>query len=51
MVPFFFPGLDIKTYTNFQKKPDTSAPRNHSWYATIHSNNKPLAVLKTTRCD
>ena len=31
MVPFFFQGLDINTYTNFQKiLHATNGPRNHS---------------------
>ena len=30
MEPFFFPVLDINTYTNFQKNPAASGPHNHS---------------------
>ena len=56
MVPFFFPGLDINTYTNFEKKILSgvilATPRgicNHSWTLAITLGSLPLLVLATTR--
>ena len=44
MVPFFFPGLDINTYTNFQKTLPLVV------LATTRGNSNYSLQLATTRC-
>lgn len=46
MVYFFFTGLGINAYTNLQKKPASSGPSNHSWFATICCDKQTLMARK-----